>query len=1013
MAIRKAVPVTIPTTFLTMALINSYRIMKNIFKLLLPMTVAAIAFVACNREEEFLTPKDEHQLNITVKATPDEVKSDNPDTKTYINSEKKILWGTNEYMKIGVYDGTATAWDNSSDATADLWNGDEQACFTFSITPKNASGNYTYYGIYPASAAVTSSNEDPAVYKVDLPATQNATASSYDPKAYILVARAESGKTEADADWDAYFRRGTALNKITLSNLPEDIKRVEITAPVGTKLVGRRYINLTDGTSGEVYSGANKVAVRYASKLDHTAAMDIWFTSWGVDLAEGANLTIMAVSDAHTYTRVLSAKAAGIHFKEGYLNTLSVNMSSAVEGENTELASGSYLILAKNNSNYYALKNAVAGTSRLASQSYTGSTSEYVYNSASDALVWTVTDTGDGTYTIVNDGKYVGWNSGNNAYCKAAAQDWTTTDYAMDITWDGTNSCYHVAVHKDNTRILQRNSTSAYFAFYTSDQQKNLIFVPARYDNRTAVTLHFEDENDNTVTAANLFTFNYDTFLGYDLVASPNEAAITSNIDWEVTGDTNSIISDFDEGVVVLSGNAGSATVTASFAGDENYLPAEKSYTITVTAPYSASEAYTAATTTAVSNTYVKGIVSQITTAYNNGKVTYQLSDDGLTTGNQLQIYSGTASSASDVVVGDCMIVKGTLQKYNNTTPQLNSGATIEYCLHAPTFSGTVNFETSTSVTLSAAAGATIYYTTDGTAPTSSSNVYSSALNLSATTTVKAIAVKDGLTTGVVSKTYTKVASYEVNFDDPDHGSITVKHGETTLTSGDSVPFGETITITATPDSGYELSTLVYNDGSDHDIKASKSFTMPSSDVSITATFAVVSKKDYYKLVTNISDFTEGNYVVAALKSTTATNKFYFGKATVSSGDWVVEGTGLTVAAVDGVRRFETKDLPDDAVEFTFTGNNTDGFTISNDGKFLYYTAASNRKLAFAAAGSTQKWKVATVNDALVTGGVSLSAVTASGNYTISENSTGDGAIRGYANTTVYRAIYIFKKVNE
>ena len=811
--------------------------MKNLIKFFLPMTAAVIAVVACNREEELFTPKEEHLLHITVKASPDEVKTDNPDTKTYINTDKKILWGTKEYMKIGVYDGAATAWGESSDETADAWNGEEQAYFNFSITPANASGSYTYYGVYPASAAIASSNDNPAAYKVDLPTTQNATASSYDPKAYILVARPESGKTEAAADWTAFFRRGTALNKITLSNLPEDIKRVEITAPAGTKLVGRRYINLTDGTSGEVYNGSNKVAVRYASKLDHTAAMDIWFTSWGVDLAEGANLTIMAVSDAHTYTRVLSAKAAGIHFKEGYLNTLSVNMSSAIEGENTELASGSYLILAKNNSNYYALKNAVAGTSRLASQNYTGSTSEYVYNSASDALVWTVTDTGDGTYTIVNDSKYVGWNSGNNAYCKAADQDWTTTNYVMDITWDGTNSCYHVAVHNESSRLLQRNASSDYFAFYTSDQQKNLIFVPARYDNRTAVTLHFEDDNDNTVTAANLYTFNYGTFLGYGLVASPNVSAITDHITWDVTGDTNGIIDEFDDGALTLTGNAGTATVTASFAGDENYQPAEKSYTITVTAPYSASEAYAAATTTDAPNTYVQGIVSSITTAFNNNKVTYKLSDDGLTTGDQLLVYNGTASSANDVVIGDCMVVKGTLKKYNDTTPELLAGSTIEICLHAPTFSGTENFETSTTVTLSAAAGATIYYTTNGNTPTNASSEYSTPLNITATTTVKAIAVKDGLTTGVVSKTYTKAAAYAVTFGTPSNGTITVKHGDTTLSSGDIVPAGETITITASPANGYELASLYYNDGSNHDIKASKSFTMPSSAVSITATF--------------------------------------------------------------------------------------------------------------------------------------------------------------------------------
>lgn len=932
--------------------------MKNIFKLLLPMTVAAIAFVACNREEEFLTPKDEHMLHITVKATPDEVKSDNPDTKTYINSEKKILWGTKEYMKIGVFDGTGTAWGNSADETADVWNGDEQAYFTFTITPKNASGTYTYYGVYPASAAVASSNEDPTVYKVDLPATQNATASSYDPKAYILVARPESGKTEAEADWTAYFRRGTALNKITLSNLPEDIKRVEITAPAGTKMVGRRKFDLTEGTSGDIYDGANKVIIRYASKLDHSAAMDIWFTSWGIDLDEGASFTIMAVSDAHTYTRELSAKTAGIHFKEGYLNTMSVNMGSAVVGDNTELASGDYLILAKNNTTYYALKNAASGT-RMASQDYTGSTTKYIYDTASDLLVWTVTEGGDGTYTIENADKYLGWSGGtgsdaNNAACKAA-NDWTAANnYAVEITWDGTNSCYHVASNKDNGRILARNQSNAYFAFYANTQYKDLIFVPAQYDPRTAVTLHFEDDKDNTVTAANLYTFNYGTFPGYDLVASPNVSAITDHITWNVTGDTNGIIDEFDNGALTLTGNTGTATVTASFAGDENYLPAEKSYTITVTAPYSASEAYAAATTTPVANTYVKGIVSAITTAYSNNKVTYTLSDDGLTSGDQFTVYQGAATSADDVVVGDCMIVKGSLIKYNNTTPEFSSGATIDYYLHAPTFSGTVNFETSTTVTLSAAAGATIYYTTNGSTPSNTSSEYSAPLNINATTTVKAIAVKDGLTTGVVSKTYTKAAAYAVTFGTPSNGTITVKHGETTLTSGDTVTAGETITITTTPSSGYELATLVYNDGSDHDIKASKSFTMPSSAVSITATFQVQSS---YTITfstgsgdgTSCSTSTACSTVVSSGSSylsgnlATATNVYHSGseglKLGKSSGAGVIKmnlsdsGKKTPTSIVVSAKRYNNN-----SATLSVNGSTTQTITNSQTAGFSDYT---------------------------------------------------------------------------
>lgn len=169
---------------------------------------------------------------------------------------------------------------------------------------------------------------------------------------------------------------------------------------------------------------------------------------------------------------------------------------------------------------------------------------------------------------------------------------------------------------------------------------------------------------------------------------------------------------------------------------------------------------------------------------------------------------------------------------------------------------------------------------------------------------------------------------------------------------------------------------------------------------------------DYeYQMVTSLNDVTAGTYVVGALRSASATNNFYFGKASVSSGDWEVSANYVTVAASNGVRKFDATDLPTGAVEFEFTGDNTNGFTIKNGSNYLYFTASSNRKLAFASTGSTYKWAAASKNDALISGGVYLSKKSGgSGNYTISENSTAVGAIRGYANTTAYRAIYLFKK---
>ena len=76
----------------------------------------------------------------------------------------------------------------------------------------------------------------------------------------------------------------------------------------------------------------------------------------------------------------------------------------------------------------------------------------------------------------------------------------------------------------------------------------------------------------------------------------------------------------------------------------------------------------------------------------------------------------------------------------------------------APTFSGETQFTESTQVTMSAESGAEIRYTLDGSTPTSASTLYTGPVTLSDTTTVKAVAIKDGVTSSVTSRTYTKSA---------------------------------------------------------------------------------------------------------------------------------------------------------------------------------------------------------------------------------------------------------------
>ena len=97
-----------------------------------------------------------------------------------------------------------------------------------------------------------------------------------------------------------------------------------------------------------------------------------------------------------------------------------------------------------------------------------------------------------------------------------------------------------------------------------------------------------------------------------------------------------------------------------------------------------------------------------------------------------------------------------------------NSGSgTVTQSVSAPTFSGAAQFTESTQVSMNGPAGAEIRYTTNGSTPTALSTLYSGPLTLTETTTVKAIAIKDGQSSAVTSRTYSKVEAGGGGEDEP------------------------------------------------------------------------------------------------------------------------------------------------------------------------------------------------------------------------------------------------------
>ena len=74
----------------------------------------------------------------------------------------------------------------------------------------------------------------------------------------------------------------------------------------------------------------------------------------------------------------------------------------------------------------------------------------------------------------------------------------------------------------------------------------------------------------------------------------------------------------------------------------------------------------------------------------------------------------------------------------------------------APTISGVNPFEETSQVSISGPEGATIYYSENGDDPDTNDTLYTQPFTIDETTTIKAIAIKDGVSSQVTTKVFTK-----------------------------------------------------------------------------------------------------------------------------------------------------------------------------------------------------------------------------------------------------------------
>ena len=443
--------------------------MKKMFRNLMLVAVAAMAFTSCQKEanEELSRPQD---VVMTIIADMDE-------TRTYIDeANSKVNWSEGDKIKVIE---NCTAYRTSSAATID---GSGKAKFSVSFTADATSTSFTYDAIFPASSLVEDEKEKMnfAKVKVIVPEAQNPTATSFDPSADVLVAKHVTTNSQP-TELSMQFKRLVALGKMTMTNFPSsasNINKVIFSVDAqdeegeALSIVGRNYVDVENGEVVEYcyYGGNNSITLSYDNASPSTP---VYFTCNPFELGSGDKFTVKVVCSDYTYTREVTLNKS-LKFSEGDLSTFSVDMASATKEKSFSFANGDYAAIAVVNGEYYALSSAANGKRLNAvAVSFDGNS----LTTADETLKWAVTKGNEGYTFKGSNNQYVAWDgSGNYAN--------TQNDvYYLDITEDADNAGrYFVASKADAARKLQKNSNQNYFAFYTSSQSGSLYLVPVTID---------------------------------------------------------------------------------------------------------------------------------------------------------------------------------------------------------------------------------------------------------------------------------------------------------------------------------------------------------------------------------------------------------------------------------------------------------------------------------------------------------------------------------------------------